>query len=341
MNGKAMTNAADTDSCVVVGAGISGLVAANQLSAAGWRVVVMDEGSEVGGRMATRRIGNGTFDHGAQFFTVRSEHFERLVVGWLEAGVIEEWTRGFADAEGRYNDDGHPRYRGTEGMNTVARYLARGLDVRTGERVVMANVRDGSWVVRAGSGEQETAAALLLAAPVPRSLTLIDSGDFKLPAKTRGKLESIFYAPCLALMALLDGPTGVPEPGGMQIKDEPLDWIGDNQRKGISEAPGITVHAGPEWSREHLEVDEAEIAASLLSFTGERLGTDLIPKVVKTSIARWRYSWVTQSYPEPYLVASEDPPLFFVGDAFAGPRVEGAALSGLAAADHLLNRSEG
>jgi renalase len=325
----------------VVGAGISGLVAAHQLSAAGLRVVVMDEGNEVGGRMATRRIGNGTFDHGAQFFTARSERFERLVVGWLEAGVIEEWTRGFADAEGRYNDDGHPRYRGSEGMNTVARYLARGLDVRTGERVVAANVRDGSWVVRAGSGKQESAAALLLAAPVPRSLRLIDSGDFELPRKTRGKLESISYAPCLALMALLDGPTGVPAPGGMQIKDEPLDWIGDNQRKGISEAPGITVHAGPEWSREHFEADEAEIAASLLSFTGDWLGTDLTPKVVKISIARWRYSWVTQPYPEPYLVASKDPPLFFVGDAFAGQKVEGAALSGLAAADHLLNRREG
>jgi renalase len=336
-----MTNSADTDSCVVVGAGISGLAAAHRLSAAGWRVVVMDEGSEVGGRMAARRIGNGTFDHGAQFFTVRSERFEELVAGWLEAGVIEEWTRGFADAEGRHNDDGYPRYRGSEGMTSVPRYLARGLDVRTGERVVEAIVRDGAWEVRAGSGKQETAAALLLAAPVPRSLTLIDSGDFELAGEARGKLESISYDPCLALLALLDGPTGVPEPGGMQIKGEPLDWIGDNQRKGISEAPGITVHAGPGWSREHFEADGAEIAASLISFTGEWLGTDLIPKVVRTSIARWRYSWVTQPYSEPYLLASEDPPLFFVGDAFAGQKVEGAALSGLAAADHLLDRSEG
>jgi predicted NAD/FAD-dependent oxidoreductase len=207
--------------------------------------------------------------------------------------------------------------------------------------VATASVRGGSWVVHAGSGKQETAAALLLAAPVPRSLTLIDSGDFELPAKTRGKLENISYAPCLALMALLDGPTGVPEPGGVQIKGEPLDWIGDNERKGISEAPGITVHAGPGWSREHFEAEEAEIVPSLLSLTGEWLGTDLIPKVVKTSIARWRHSWVTQPYPEPYLVASEDPPLFFVGDAFAGQKVEGATLSGLAAADHLLNLSEG
>src|ERR671911_2286287 len=285
--------------------------------------------------MAPRRIGNGTFDHGAQFFTVRSERFEELVVGWLEAGVIEEWTRGFADAEGRHNDDGYPRYRGSEGMTSVPRYLARGLDVRTGERVVEAIVRDGAWEVRAGSGKQESAAALLLAAPVPRSLTLIDSGDFELPGKTRGKLESISYSPCPALMALLDGPTGVPEPGGIQIKGEPLDWIGDNQRKGISEAPAITIHAGPEWSRENFESEEVLVATSLLAFAAEQLATDLPSRVLETSLVRWRYSWVTQPHPDPCFVASGDPPLLFAGDAFGPSKVEGAALSGLAAADHL------
>jgi predicted NAD/FAD-dependent oxidoreductase len=76
-------------------------------------------------------MGNGTFDHGAQFFNVRSERFERPVAGWLEAGVVEEWTRGFADAEGRHNNDGYPRYRGSEGMNSVPKHLACRLYVRT------------------------------------------------------------------------------------------------------------------------------------------------------------------------------------------------------------------
>jgi predicted NAD/FAD-dependent oxidoreductase len=258
-----------TPSYVVLGAGISGLLAARELAAAGGRVVVLDKGRGVGGRMATRRVGNGVFDHGAQFFTVRGERFEGIVAGWLREGVAEEWTRGFADSDRQPNEDGHPRYRGSHGMTSIPKHLARGLDVRTGERVVEANVRDETWEVRAGSGGQEAVGALLLTAPVPRSLTLIGLGDFELPDKARDKLDSISYAPCLTLMALLDGPTGVPEPGGVQIKGEPLDWIGDNQRKEISEAPGITVHAGPGWSREHFEADEAEITASLLSFAAE------------------------------------------------------------------------
>ena len=341
-----MTNTAETNSCIMVGAGISGLVAARELSDAGWRVVVLDEGSGVGGRMATRRLGDGTFDHGAQFFTVRSGRFGRVVAGWLEAGVVEEWTRGFADAEGIYNDDGYPRYRGSEGMNAVPRYLARSLDVRTGEKVVEANVRGGAWEARTASGTREIGAALVLSAPVPQSLALVGTVGFEL---ARNKVENISYDPCLTLMALLDRPSGVPEPGGMQIKGEPLDWIGDNQRKGISEAPGITVHAGPEWSREHFEAGEVEITASLLSFAGERLGSDPAPRTVQTSISRvvetslirWRYAWVTQPHPEPCLVASVEPSLVFAGDAFGEAKVEGATLSGLAAADHLLGRSEG
>jgi renalase len=131
----------------------------------------------------------------------------------------------------------------------------------------------------------------------------------------------------------------VPEPGGMQIKGEPLDWIGDNKRKGISEAPCITVHAGPDWSRSHFEDGESEVVDSMISLAGDRLGADLASAVVETSLARWRYSWVTNPHPEPCLVASETPPLLFCGDAFGQPKVEGAALSGFAAADHLLGRN--
>ncbi|HEV8223773.1 MAG TPA: hypothetical protein VGP74_00840, partial [Rubrobacteraceae bacterium] len=171
-------------------------------------------------------------------------------------------------------------------------------------------------------------------APVPQSLALFEGGS-ALSEETRQRLAGITYSPCLALMALMNGPTGVPEPGGIQIKGEPLDWIGDNQRKGISEAPAITIHAGPEWSRENFESEEALVAASLLAFAAEKLATDLPSRVLETSLVRWRYSWVTQLHPEPCFVASGDPPLLFAGDAFGPSKVEGAALSGLAAADHL------
>ena len=78
---------------LVIGAGISGLLCASELQRAGVSVRVLDKGRGVGGRMATRRMGGGRFDHGAQFFTVREPSFQSYVDEWLQAGVIQEWFR--------------------------------------------------------------------------------------------------------------------------------------------------------------------------------------------------------------------------------------------------------
>lgn len=320
--------------CVIVGAGVSGLLAARSLEDAGWETVVLDKGRGVGGRMATRRVADGIFDHGAQFFTARSEEFKKLVAEWEESGAAVEWSRGFADADGEREPDGHPRYRGTSGMTSIPKHLADGLDVRLGEKAVHV-LRSGSgWEVRCESGLSERGDALLLTAPVPQSLALVGG---LVPTYKREDLRRISYDPCVALMVLLEDAADIPEPGGMQIKGEPLNWISDNERKGVSEAPSLTIHAGPKWSREHFGDPDEETTAALLDAAGEALGRNVASHAIATSLARWRYSWVTRNHSERFFVGAEHPPLVFAGDAFGEPKVEGASLSGLAAAEWLAN----
>ena len=138
-------------------------------------------------------------------------------------------------------------------------------------------------------------------------------------------------------MARLEGDDSpVPEPGGLQIKGEPLDWISDNRLKRISPATAITIHAGPAYSRDHYESPQEEVEPELLRLAEEALQTRFAHRVTQTSLKRWRYSWVTQPHSAPCLAAASEAPLVFAGDGFGQPKVEGAALSGLAAADHLL-----
>ncbi|MCX7432565.1 MAG: FAD-dependent oxidoreductase, partial [Planctomycetia bacterium] len=70
---------------VIIGAGIAGLSAAGELVASGRRVLVLEKSRGVGGRMATRRVGEAVCDHGARFCTVRGPAFGGMVAAAHEA----------------------------------------------------------------------------------------------------------------------------------------------------------------------------------------------------------------------------------------------------------------
>jgi len=311
---------------------MAGLTAASALHEHGVRVVVLDKGRGVGGRMATRRFGDGVFDHGAQFFTVRDSAFDGMVQGWLSAGVASTWTTGFLDAAGEHKVNNYPRYRGAAGMTSIPKHMASGLDVRTGVRVVALEVRDECWSARLESGGTIEADAVILTPPTPQSLALLDVGDYSLPSEPRRILEGLKYDRCLAIMALLDGPSGIGDPGGVQLRGEPVDFLADNGRKGISPAPALTIHSGPEFALTHWDSPDDEAARLLLEAAGEWVGAG----VLQTQVHRWRFSKPQEVYEELCLSVEGENPLLFAGDAFGGPKVEGAALSGRAAAERLL-----
>ena len=116
---------------LIIGTGVSGLIAAREIQRAGRSVLLLDKGRGLGGRLASRRIGAATFDHGAQFITTRDARFEEILTQGAQAGVMEEWCRGFCAAA-----DGHTRWRGQPAMTAFAKYLAQGLEIRMEKQVV-------------------------------------------------------------------------------------------------------------------------------------------------------------------------------------------------------------
>lgn len=320
---------------VIVGAGVAGLAAARELTRGGAVVIVLEADSRVGGRLASPAFGGAVFDDGAQFFTARSERFRAMADDWLRAGTAVEWSRGFADADGRYEPDGRPRYSGAAGMESLARDLARDLDIRHGQRVERVERAEGGWRIVTTGGESHVADAVILALPVPSGLNLLDAGRVALPAEARGALDALEYDPCISVLAALDGPSGVPKPGGVQLGTEPVRWLADNQRKGISAVPAVTIHAATGYSRERWAAADAEIVRELVTSVRGLLTAD----VGEARVSRWRYSQPREPRSESCLLALAIPALVFAGDAFGDAKVEGAALSGLAAAERVLASS--
>ncbi len=313
---------------LIIGAGMSGLTAARILTDAGKRVVVVDKGRNVGGRLATRRIGEGQADHGAQFFTVRDSVFRTYVDRWIKDGLVFEWSRGWSDGSLVETRDGHPRYAVRGGMNALARVLAEGLDARPGVEISAVHRISDGWQAEDINGRHFTAKALIMTAPAPQTLALLDAGKVPLEGEDRAALEAIRFEPCVTGMFLIDGEASLPQPGAIQRPGAQIAWIADNKRKGIASKTLLTAQANPNYSRVLWDRRDDEIINSmridLMPFIGEKT------RILEGEIKRWRYALPVQLHPEPTLIALNLPLLAFGGDAFGQPRMEGAFLSGWA-----------
>lgn len=322
---------------LIVGAGLCGLMAATALAAQGRRVHLVDKGVSVGGRLATRRVGPGRADHGAQFFTVRDPQFQTWVDDWQRQGLVYHWSTGWSD--GSLVDappDGFPRYAVRGGMNALAQHLAmqakgKGVTLHTGVRLTRVAQDPGCWLAHDETGTTYAAQTLVVTPPVPQALALLAAGPVELDPTDHAALARIAYAPCLCGLFWVEGDVLLPEPGALQRPTEPIAWIADNRRKGIADgATVLTVHAGPDWSRTHYGLDEA----MLLTLLAEAVAPWLAPnaQIRGRQLKRWRYALPITLHPARFLHVDTHLPLYFGGDAFGGPRVEGAALSGLAVA---------
>ena len=315
---------------VVIGAGLAGLAAATRLKAGGFHITVLEKSRGPGGRMSTRREPVGQFNHGAQYFTCSDPGFKTLVADAVQRGVLQEWQAriGVIDSSGvRPASAGTRRYVGIPGMNALCRNLAAQLeDVRFDWTVTGMEYSQDGWLIRKQDGEILEADSVVLTVPPEQARQL-------LPAKVLGNLlDSIHMHPCWAVMAVLDRPL-LEDFDAVFVNSGPLSWLA-SQPGSAANSHAWILHASAEWSQLHLEQDPGWVSTQLLQEAKNfNASTDL--NVVWSKAHRWRYCMARK----PLQAGSLSIPgykLVLAGDWCHGSKVEGAYLSGMAAADSLL-----
>lgn len=356
----------------IVGAGMAGLACAWTLSAAAGgdaavhadAIVVLDKGRQVGGRMATRRMNGARFDTGAQFFTASSDPFRELVQRAIEDGVAAVW---YERPPRTPLAQPFPVYRGVHGMTDVPKWMAdrvrqSGVTVETSLRVtaIEPDRAGGGWRLRIDGGDAIVARAVVVTAPIPQTRALIaDLGEP--PHGATGVWREVGYDPCLALLVTIpdEVPLALPPHGGVHLRDDAIEWLADNRMKGLDATPAartITVHFSGDLSRQlYDEPDEQTLSTlveDLRGLGGRPGGAALVPDSVMwrevidaahragaIELKKWRYARPETVVPERAVTAVAPAegrgPIIVAGDAFAGPRVEGAFLSGVAAAERV------
>lgn len=303
----------------IIGAGLSGIVAARELVRQGHTVELMEKSRSVGGRLATRRIGDGKADHGAVYFTVRGETLKRTVDDWVERGWVRVW---YADP--------YPRYVARDGMNALAKRLADGLTVHLNERAETVTLKNGTVFVKTDVATRNYD-RLLITSPLPQTFDLL--ADLSVDAA----LRELTYAPTLVGLFEFASEIAIGTDGILDTDLAPgVLKVINNRQKGISASELVSVYMDESWSETWYERADEDTLQEIERLLQTVPGVSVIQS---RQLKRWRYAQATDVWNEPYYKLNDEP-IYLAGDVFLEPddasgrtRFESAYVSGLRVAE--------
>ena len=340
-------SAAAPKNIAVIGAGIAGIACARTLVQSGRKVTVFEQDDQVGGRMSSCETAFGTFDHGAQYFTVRDARFAQALA--TAPGSYKPWSATAVrvlDPHGRVAEAAlrsrEPHFVGAPRMDAVptewARPLVEAGGVELGTRVTRIErdaLNGDRWQLQtSGAGDTSHVFsgfdAVLLALPCAAARALLRASSQSALSK---KMDDVEVAPCWSLKLAFPNAmqptlcTLGPQWNAALSTHHRIAWLArESSKPGRSAVERWTVQASPAWSQEHLDDDEATVLAKLHKAFAEVTGIRAQPAFAE--VFRWRNAKKVKPLGQPMLWEAGSG-LGACGDWCIGHRVEDAFVSGL------------
>ncbi|XP_022749386.1 uncharacterized protein LOC111298905 isoform X2 [Durio zibethinus] len=353
----------------VVGSGISGAVCAATLARNGISVTLFDSARGPGGRMSQRReiSEDGKellFDHGAPYFTVTNPDVLSVVAEWESRGLVAEWKLNFGSFDCFSNkfvntenqERPSKKYVGVPRMNSICRALCHEPGVESKFNVGVGKFEciepENLWSLMGLDGQNLGHFNGVVASDKnifsPRFTEITGQSpplDLSL-APELVKLRNIPVNPCFALMVAFSDPLSlVPAKGFSLTNSKVLSWAYcESSKPGRScTSERWVLHSTMEYAKDVIaQTGLQKPSQETLSKVGnemlqEFLGTGLsIPQPFFKKAHRWGSAFPAASIAkEEKCLWDEKKRLAICGDFCVSPNVEGAILSGLAAASKL------
>lgn len=337
----------NTQHIAIIGVGMAGVVCARTLRQAGHRVTLFEKSRGLGGRMSTRDSAFGSFDHGAQYFTVRDPRFELALA--TVPGLCKPWSANAVrvlDPTGREIEPGLPggerHFVATPGMNALVKAWAQPLcddgNVLLQTRVTRISAdpfKKNAWQLHTlGEGDAQQVHGgfdkVMLAIPAAQASDLLCASDM---APSAAALSAVTVAPCWTLM--LAYPQAVqpglitlgPQWNAARSTHHRIAWMAresSKPRRGRIER--WTVQASAAWSAEHIGDSPERVTGKLLKAFAEITGIHATPAHAQAH--RWLYAKTDRPLGHSHLWHKAQG-IGLCGDWCLGHRVEDAFVSGL------------
>lgn len=318
----------------IIGAGISGLSIAKLLEKNA-DITLFEKSRGVSGRLSTRRIDSYVFDHGAQYFTARTDEFKKFLDPLFKVNVVEKWTPRYmkfnllSTKTSELIEDQEVRYVGTPNMNSICKYLAEGLNVKLNTRIISIK-KDDKWsLTDENENEYHYFDWVISTAPSPQTTALFSKEFIHYD-----HIKSIDMIGAFALMLGFQNPIKH-KFDAAHILNSDISWISFNNTKPkrFLDNTSIVIHSSHEFFDKNLHTETDVIISNLLREASYVIGHDLSCADCKL-LHPWRYANITT---EDKMHSLIDTDLFIAasGDWSAGGRVEGAFVSAYRVANRI------
>lgn len=335
----------------VIGAGMAGIACARTLVQAGHDVQLFERNALPGGRMASVDTAFGSFDHGAQYFTVRDPRFAQALA--LSPKLCKPWSANTVrvlDAYGRVAAASLPateaHWVATPGMDALPRHWAAPLLARQAiecDTQVTAIGRDAlqprQWqlatVGATGAPDAQRVFGgfddVVLAVPHAQALQLLRASS--LAATFQRRLDPVSVGPCWTLLlafpqAMQAGLSHLgPQWNAARSTHHRIAWLArESSKPGRGSVERWTVQASTAWSAEHLQDDAPRVLAKLSKAFSEVTGIRAEPALA--TVHSWHQAQTLEPLGESHLWDAKLR-IGVCGDWCLGHRVENAFVSGL------------
>ncbi len=340
----------------IVGAGAAGAAAAYTLRETDHDVTVFEKSRGVCGRAATRRRGDCTYDHGANYMKDDSERVTELVTEALPTeGLvnIEEpvWT---FDADGRIAESDRPTERKwsyERGITQLAKRLFAETDAEIAfETRVGGLARDGDgWRVDDDDGEPlGSFDAVLLTPPAPQTADLLAATDWDDPrrAELAAAVEAVPFRTIYSV--LLHYPFELDRPWYGLVdtdREHEVGWLSREECKDGHVPDGeslLVAQMSPAWSSRRYDDPSDAVKADAAAIVAELLDDERLADPDWTDRQGWLYALPDEGADAETLRAAESEGLYVAGDWVAGDgRVHLAVESGLDVGERIADGGAG
>jgi predicted NAD/FAD-dependent oxidoreductase len=278
----------------IVGAGMAGLAAARALQAAGQSVTIFEKNKRVGGRVSTFSQDGYIWDTGATSIAPRGKAIERVMLEELPTDdlitiekpiFLHRALRVIPGDAGRQ----HHRYTYRNGIASLARLLAEGLEVKLDCQVESLEEHGATYALVTDHGKFDGFDYVILTPPIPRTSLLLWSLGISRPIATA------FYRACINVALGYDKP--LPDTRYHALLDpeqrHPLTWLCLESTKSPGRAPeghsALCAQMSPQFSLDNY-TREDDYLINTAAFFVSRLYGPGFSKPSSGTVKRWKYS---------------------------------------------------